>query len=50
MTYLKTLGITIELGRTKNKNKNPSVDKAIQDLELEIKRLLPCGGKYLLEP
>ena len=41
--FLKNLGIEIDLSRVKNKNGNPTVDKAIQELEEELKRLLPNG-------
>ena len=41
--YLKEIGIEIDLSRIKNKNSNPTVDKAIQELEEELKRLLPDG-------
>ena len=41
--YLKEIGIEIDLSRVKNKNSNPTVDKAIQELEEELKRLLPEG-------
>ena len=41
--YLKEIGIEIDLSRVKNKNGNPTVDKAIQELEEELKRLLPEG-------
>ena len=37
---LNELGITVEIGRTKNPNKNAVVDKAINELEKEIKRLV----------
>ena len=37
---LNELGITVETGRTKNPNKNAVVDKAINELEKEIKRLV----------
>ena len=42
---LKSVGITVDLGRTKNKNKNASIDKGIQELEKEIKRIAPDGGQ-----
>ena len=41
---LKSLGIKLDYGRIKNKNKNPTVDKAIQEVEQEIIRLMPTGG------
>lgn len=37
-------GITIEIGRLKNRNKNPIAEKAIQELELELKKQHPEGG------
>jgi hypothetical protein len=37
-------GLTIEVGRLKNKNKNPIADKAIQELEHELKKAYPNGG------
>ena len=40
---LKSVGITLDFGTTKNKNKNASVDKSIQELEKEIKRMDPDG-------
>ena len=43
--FLRNLGILIDLTRIKSKNDNPTVDKAIQELEAETKRLLPEGGK-----
>ena len=43
-TLLESIGIKLDFGRVKNKNKIPVVDKAIQDLEGEIKRLAPEGG------
>ena len=36
--------LTIEVGRLKNVNKNSIVDKAIQELEFELKRAHPEGG------
>ena len=45
---LNSLDITLEFGQEKNKNHNPTVDKAIQEMEEEIKRLSPYGG--LLNP
>ena len=40
---LKDKGLTFELGRIKNPNKNPVADKAIQELEDELVRLEPSG-------
>ena len=37
-------GITIDIGRVKNPNKNPVAEKAIQELESEILRQQPTGG------
>ena len=42
---LKSVGVTLGFGRFKNKNKNASVDKAIQELEQEIKRMAPNAGQ-----
>ena len=39
-SILNELGITIKTGRTKNPNKNAVVDKTINELEKEIKRLV----------
>ena len=41
---LQSLGITLDFGRIKNKNHNPTIDKAIQEVEFEIKCLAPSGG------
>ena len=40
---LKRHGITLSLGRLKNKNKNPVAERAIQELEMELKRISPEG-------
>ncbi len=37
-------GIHLELGRPKNRNKNPIAEKAIQELERELKTEYPNGG------
>ncbi len=37
-------GITVEVGRIKNSNKNPVAEKAIRELEDELIRLSPQGG------
>lgn len=37
-------GLVIEIGRLKNRNKNPIAEKAIQELELELKKQHPEGG------
>ncbi|CAG2238456.1 unnamed protein product [Mytilus edulis] len=37
-SYLKQLNISIEIGRVKNRNKNPVADKAIAELEDELLR------------
>jgi hypothetical protein len=42
--FMRSVGIELDFGRVKNKNQNPSIDKAIQDLEKEIKRLAPNAG------
>jgi len=36
--------IVLELGNSKNLNKNPVAVKAVQDLEIELLRLDPLGG------
>ena len=36
--------IQIELGRVKNKNKNPIADKCVQELENELQQQEPGGG------
>ena len=41
---LDSLNISLEIGRIKNKNKNPIAEKAIQELEKELKRAYPEGG------
>ena len=41
---LVSVWIKLDFGRVKNINKNSSVDKAIQELESEIKRMVPNGG------
>jgi len=41
---LKHLRIKLEVGRLKNINKNPVAEKAIQELELELKKQIPDGG------
>ena len=42
---LRSVGVTLGFGGVKTKNKNASVDKAIQELEKEIKRMAPDGGQ-----
>ena len=42
---LKSIGIDLDFGRIKNKNSNTCVDKRFRDLENEIKRMVPEGGK-----
>ena len=42
---LASVGINLDFGRVKNKNKNPTVDRSIQDVESEVKRLSPEGGQ-----
>ena len=42
---LKHYRITLELGHTKNPNKNPVDEKAIQELEHELLRQDPLGGQ-----
>ena len=41
---LKHLNVWLDVGRTKNKNKNPVAEKAIQELEEELLRQEPGGG------
>ncbi len=41
---LKRLGISLEIGRIKNINKNPVAEKAIAEIEDEIFRQAPNGG------
>ena len=41
---LQAHGIAVEVGRLKNVNKNPVAEKAILELEYELKRVLPEGG------
>ena len=43
-SILNSYGISIELGRTKNPNKNPVIDRCIQELETELKHLAPTGN------
>ena len=45
---LKHLNITIEVGRVKNKNKNPVAEKAVRELEEELIRQEP-GGRPVSE-
>ena len=40
---LSSIGITLDFGRIKNKNQNPTIDKVIQEVEQEIIRILPSG-------
>ena len=41
--HLAKIGITLEIGRIKNRNKNPVAEKAIQELEHELRRSYPEG-------
>ena len=41
---LQSVGIKVDFGRIKNKNSNPSIDKSIQEVEYELKCLVPSGG------
>ena len=43
-SYLKSLGINLELGHPKNKNRNPTAEKSISELEAELSRVQPTGG------
>ena len=45
---LKRLGVTLDIGRVKNINKNPVAEKAIAELEEEILRQTPNVDPYLL--
>ena len=45
---LKHLNVTIEVGRVKNKNKNPVAEKAVRELEEELIRQEP-GGRPVCE-
>lgn len=42
---LQQLRVSIDLGRTLNKNKNPTVDKCISELITELLKVCPEGGK-----
>ena len=42
---LQSVGIELDFGRVKNKNPNPFIDKAIQEVENELKRMAPTGGQ-----
>ena len=42
-TILSSHHIQLELGRLKNKNKNPVAEKAVQELSLELKKSSPDG-------
>ncbi len=42
--HLAAVGIHLDIGRVKNKNKNPVGEKAIQELEFELKRVYPDGS------
>ena len=37
-------GLSLEVGRLKNRNKNPVAEKAIQEIEVELKKQHPDGG------
>ena len=41
---LQHLGVSVEVGRVKNANKNPVAEKAVQELEEELLRQEPSGG------
>ena len=41
---LSSLNISLDFGRVKNKNHNPTIDKSVQEIEQEIKFLCPNGG------
>jgi len=42
--FLRQNGITLEIGRLKNINKNPIGEKAIQELEMELRKQHPSGS------
>ena len=44
---LKSLRLSLEIGRVKNPNKNPVVEKAILELEEELLKQEPTGGPVL---
>ena len=41
--YLQEYGLIVETGRTKNVNKNPVAEKAIGELESELRKMKPGG-------
>ena len=41
---LKSLRLSLEIGRVKNPNKNPVVEKAMLELEEELLKQEPTGG------
>ena len=41
---LKHLNVWLDVGRVKNRNKNPVAEKAVQELEEELLRQEPGGG------
>lgn len=43
---MSELGISLEMGRIKNVNKNPVAEKAIEELGDELLRIDQCGGPY----
>ena len=47
-SHLSQLRLSLELGHTKNPNKNPVAEKAIRELEDEILRHEPTGGTITL--
>ena len=44
-SILQDVGITLEIGHDENKNSNCSVDKIINELEAELRKLSPSGEK-----
>ena len=44
-TYMKSIGIVLELGNVKNVNKNPVAEKGISEFHGEVVRLKPNGGQ-----
>ena len=42
---LQKHGLIVEVGRCKNKNKNPVAERAIQELEIELRKCYPNGNQ-----
>ena len=43
-TILQGYGISIDIGDSKNKNKNPVAERAVQEVEIELLKLDPAGN------